>query len=84
MATVSGTSSDLGTIELEDGLLGSKEIPHRCLVGMILANKQLNKQAVSNILHCSAVSNILHCSWKVRNSCTISSWNDNFSFQLRK
>ncbi|KAL7169361.1 hypothetical protein ACSBR2_034415 [Camellia fascicularis] len=51
MATVSGTSSDLGTIELEDGLLGFEEIPHRCLEGRILATKQLNKQVVSNILH---------------------------------
>ncbi|KAL7165743.1 hypothetical protein ACSBR2_036588 [Camellia fascicularis] len=65
-----GSSNDPGleSISLDDGDEINAEVANRCLIGKILAPKQLNKQAVSTILHNA---------WKVRASFSISPWNDN-------
>ncbi|KAI8020470.1 hypothetical protein LOK49_LG04G00467 [Camellia lanceoleosa] len=56
-----------GTDEIED-------VSERCLVGKILAPKNLNKQAVANIIHSA---------WKTRASVRISPWNENvYLFQF--
>ncbi|KAI7979736.1 hypothetical protein LOK49_Contig262G00003 [Camellia lanceoleosa] len=66
---------DLNSIELVDGPDDRDAVSQRCLLGKILGSKPLNNQAVSSILHGA---------WKVRNSFSITPWNDNlflFTFE---
>ncbi|KAL7192732.1 hypothetical protein ACSBR2_024533 [Camellia fascicularis] len=66
---------ELNSIELVDGPDTWDKVSQRCLLGKILGSKSLNKQAVSSIIHGA---------WKVRNSFSISPWNDNlflFTFE---
>ncbi|KAI8011744.1 hypothetical protein LOK49_LG06G01112 [Camellia lanceoleosa] len=68
MAHSSDSSFSMDEISLEDGCGVDDDVSKRCLIGRILALKQLNKQAVSLILQGA---------WKVRASFSISPWNDN-------
>ncbi|KAI7983760.1 hypothetical protein LOK49_LG15G00619 [Camellia lanceoleosa] len=66
---------ELNSIELVDGPDARDEVSQRCLLRKILGSKSLNKQAVSSIIHGA---------WNVRNSFSISPWNDNlflFTFE---
>ncbi|KAL7175920.1 hypothetical protein ACSBR2_029486 [Camellia fascicularis] len=68
MASSSISVFELDSLELEDSVAALGEVSHRCLIGRVLTTKQLNKQAVSTILHGA---------WKTRASFTISPWTDN-------
>ncbi|KAI8021569.1 hypothetical protein LOK49_LG03G01640 [Camellia lanceoleosa] len=58
----------LDSISLADSDEISEAVSHWCLIGKILAPKQINKQAVSTIIHGA---------WKARASFSVSPWNDN-------
>ncbi|KAI8021294.1 hypothetical protein LOK49_LG03G01215 [Camellia lanceoleosa] len=68
MASSSHSTLNLESISLEDGTEAVEDVSHWCLVGKILSPKQLNKQAVSTIIHGA---------WKARAFFSISPWNDN-------
>ncbi|KAI8013328.1 hypothetical protein LOK49_LG05G02142 [Camellia lanceoleosa] len=73
-----GTSNSalgLEFLTLEDGVGCSDVVSHRCLIGKILAPKQLNIPAISSIVKGA---------WKTRAPFSIAPWNDNlflFTFE---
>ncbi|KAF5958422.1 hypothetical protein HYC85_005647 [Camellia sinensis] len=62
------------SLALLEGTDETADVSERCSVGKILAPKNLNKQAVTNIIHSA---------WKTRASVRISPWNENvYLFQF--
>ncbi|KAL7219937.1 hypothetical protein ACSBR2_012906 [Camellia fascicularis] len=72
--TFSLTPDSLDFVDLQEGSDENVDVSNLCLVGKILALKNLNK---------TAVSNIIQGAWKTRAKLAISSWSNNiFLFQF--